>query len=85
MWRSLVALLVLSAPQVWAQENATAYEALRVVGRELGRGGLELADLHIGGLKLEQGHQLIAHSGLLPSFHFNRVGPPGFEPGTHRL
>ena len=40
MWRSSIALLLLSAPQVWAQENATAYEALRVVGRELGRGAL---------------------------------------------
>ena len=40
MWRSLIALLLLSAPQVWAQENATAYEALRVVGTELGRGAL---------------------------------------------
>ncbi|MGA7274756.1 MAG: hypothetical protein WBX14_07920 [Candidatus Udaeobacter sp.] len=41
MWRSFIALLLLSAPQVWAQENATAYEALRVVGNELGRGALE--------------------------------------------
>src|SRR5207247_6824365 len=40
MWRSLIAFLLLSAPQVWAQENATAYEALRVVGTELGRGAL---------------------------------------------
>src|SRR5437667_7614061 len=40
MWQSLIALLLLSAPQVWAQENATAYEALRVVGTELGRGAL---------------------------------------------
>ncbi len=40
MWRSFIALLLLSAPQVWAQENATAYEALRVVGTELGRGAL---------------------------------------------
>jgi hypothetical protein len=41
MWRSFIALLLLSAQQVWAQENATAYEALRVVGTELGRGALE--------------------------------------------
>jgi hypothetical protein len=40
MWRSFIALLVLSTPQVWAQENATAYEALRVVGTQLGRGAL---------------------------------------------
>src|SRR5882724_4803150 len=40
MWRSFIALLLLSATQVWAQENATAYEALRVVGTELGRGAL---------------------------------------------
>jgi hypothetical protein len=40
MWRSFIALLLLSAPEVWAQENATAYEALRVVGTGLGRGAL---------------------------------------------
>src|SRR6266567_7336388 len=40
MWRSLIALLLLGAPQVWAQENATAYEALRVVGTGLGRRAL---------------------------------------------
>ncbi len=40
MWRSLTALLLLVAP-VWAQENATAYEALRVAGRQLGRDALD--------------------------------------------
>src|SRR5262245_374982 len=39
MWRSFVALLLLVNP-VWAQENATAYEALRVMGTQLGRGAL---------------------------------------------
>src|SRR6266542_3731077 len=39
MWRVCVALLFLST-SVWAEENATAYEALRVVGTELGRGAL---------------------------------------------
>jgi len=34
-----VGLLLLAAP-VWAEENATAYEALRVVGGELGRDSL---------------------------------------------
>lgn len=36
MW---VGLLLLATP-VWAEENATAYEALRVVGTELGRDAL---------------------------------------------
>ena len=40
MWRSLIVLLLLATP-AWAQENATAYEALRVVGTELGRGALD--------------------------------------------
>jgi hypothetical protein len=40
MWRSLIVVLLLGSPQVWAQENASAYEALRVVGSELGRGAL---------------------------------------------
>src|SRR5207244_9525093 len=40
MWRLIIALLLLSTGQIWAQENATAYEALRVVGTELGRGAL---------------------------------------------
>jgi hypothetical protein len=39
MWKSFAALLLLTTP-VWAQENATAYEALRVAGRQLGRGAL---------------------------------------------
>src|SRR5213596_3837554 len=39
MWRSFAALLLLAAP-VCAQENATAYEALRVVGTQFGRGAL---------------------------------------------
>lgn len=36
MW---LGLLLLATP-VWAEENATAYEALRVLGGELGRGAL---------------------------------------------
>ncbi|HXO93873.1 MAG TPA: hypothetical protein VN825_07040, partial [Candidatus Acidoferrum sp.] len=39
MWRVWVGLLLLATP-VWAEENATAYEALRVVGEELGRDAL---------------------------------------------
>src|SRR5438128_2634998 len=39
MWRWFVALLLLATP-AFAQENATAYEALRVVSSELGRGAL---------------------------------------------
>jgi hypothetical protein len=39
MWRALVGLLLLAAP-VWAEENATAYEALRAVGSEFGRDAL---------------------------------------------
>jgi hypothetical protein len=39
MWKLFAALLLL-APPALAQENATAYEALRVVGDELGRGAL---------------------------------------------
>jgi hypothetical protein len=39
MWRSFAAFLLLAAP-VCAQENATAYEALRVVGAQFGRGAL---------------------------------------------
>src|SRR5215467_1988938 len=39
MWRAWVGLLLLAAPAL-ADENATAYEALRVVGREVGRDAL---------------------------------------------
>jgi len=39
MWRVGVGLLLLATP-VWAEENVTAYEALRVVGSELGRDAL---------------------------------------------
>jgi hypothetical protein len=39
MWRLFAALLVFVTPAL-AQENATAYEALRVVGTELGHGAL---------------------------------------------
>src|SRR4051794_33765641 len=39
MWRSFATLLLLVTPAL-AQENATAYEALRVVGRQFGRGVL---------------------------------------------
>ena len=40
MWRSFAVVLLLVAPVIAQQENATAYEALRVVGAELGRGAL---------------------------------------------
>jgi hypothetical protein len=36
MWRVWIALLLLATP-VWAQENATAYQALRVLGSRFGR------------------------------------------------
>ena len=39
MWRSFAALLLLATP-VCAQEKTTAYEALRVVGTQFGRGAL---------------------------------------------
>ena len=39
MWRVWVGLLLLATP-AWAEENATAYEALRVVGSEFGREAL---------------------------------------------
>lgn len=34
-------MLLLLASPVWAEENATAYEALRVLGSEIGRDGLQ--------------------------------------------
>jgi hypothetical protein len=40
MWRWFAALLIFVTPAL-ARENATAYEALRVVGTELGRGALD--------------------------------------------
>src|SRR6266566_1051419 len=40
MWRLWVGLLLLVTP-VWAEENATAYEALRVLGSEFGRDALQ--------------------------------------------
>jgi hypothetical protein len=39
MWRCFAVFLLFVAP-AFAQENATAYEALRVVGSQLGRGAL---------------------------------------------
>jgi hypothetical protein len=39
MWRLLAGLLLLTTPAL-AQEDATAYQALRVVGTQLGRGAL---------------------------------------------
>src|SRR5437868_14588353 len=39
MWRVWVGLLLFAMP-VWAEENATAYEALRVLGTEFGRDAL---------------------------------------------
>jgi hypothetical protein len=40
MWRVWVGLLLLVVP-AWAEENPTMYEALRVVGSELGRDALQ--------------------------------------------
>src|SRR5437870_3302451 len=40
MWRLWVGLLLLATP-VCAEENATVYEALRVLGSEFGRGALQ--------------------------------------------
>src|SRR5437870_7507160 len=40
MWRLWVGLLLLATP-VWAEENATAYEALHVLGSEFGRDALQ--------------------------------------------
>jgi hypothetical protein len=40
MWRSFAVVLLFVVPALAQQENATAYEALRVVGSELGRGAL---------------------------------------------
>jgi hypothetical protein len=40
MWRSFGALLLMVTPAL-AQENATAYEALRAVGNQLGSGALD--------------------------------------------
>jgi hypothetical protein len=41
MWKAFVALLLGAAPAVsLAQENATAYEALRVIGAHFGRGAV---------------------------------------------
>jgi hypothetical protein len=40
MWRLWVGLLLLATP-AWAEENATVYEALRVVGSEFGRDALD--------------------------------------------
>ena len=40
MWRVSVGLLLLATP-AWAEENATVYEALRVVGSEFGRDALQ--------------------------------------------
>src|SRR4030095_1919318 len=51
MWRALAALLLLVSP-LWAQENSTAYEALRVVGSQLGRGALN----HIVTITGRKGH-----------------------------
>ena len=39
MWRVWVGLLLFATP-VWAEENVTAYEALRAVGNEFGRDAL---------------------------------------------
>jgi hypothetical protein len=52
MWRSLAALLLFAAPALAQDENATAYEALRVVGTELGRGALN----HVVSITGVKGH-----------------------------
>ena len=39
MWRVWVGFLLLATP-AWAEENGTAYEALRVLGSEFGRDAL---------------------------------------------
>ena len=41
MWRAFAAVLIFVAPAFAQEENATAYEALRVVGTEVGRGALK--------------------------------------------
>jgi hypothetical protein len=40
MWRCFAVVLLLVAPALAQQDNATAYEALRVIGTELGHGAL---------------------------------------------
>jgi hypothetical protein len=46
MWRVWVGLLLLATP-VWAEENGTAYEALRVLGGEFGRDALrQIVSIH---------------------------------------
>jgi hypothetical protein len=40
MWRAFAAVLFFVGPAFAQEENATAYEALRVVGTELGRDAL---------------------------------------------
>ena len=40
MWRAFAAVLLFVGPAFAQEENATAYEALRVVGTELGRDAL---------------------------------------------
>jgi hypothetical protein len=52
MWRSFAALLLFVAPALAQDENATAYEALRVVGTELGRGALN----HVVSITGVKGH-----------------------------
>jgi hypothetical protein len=41
MWRAFAVVLLFVAPAFAQEENATAYEALRVIGNELGRGALD--------------------------------------------
>jgi hypothetical protein len=46
MWRVWVGLVLLATP-VFAEENATAYEALRVLGRDVGRDALhQIVSIH---------------------------------------
>lgn len=51
MWKLFAALLLFVTPAL-AQENATAYEALRVVGSQLGRGALN----HVVSITGVKGH-----------------------------
>ena len=69
MWRSFAALLLLVTPAL-AQENATAYEALRVVGRQFGRGALNhivsitgVFDVHAHRVRNDVGECRLAETG----------------------
>src|SRR2546430_11369314 len=59
MWRFLAALLLLGSPAL-AQGNATAYEALRVVARQSGRGVLNHIDRK--STRLNSSHSQISYA-----------------------